>query len=294
VTARDIRISAKEAAMQAVAHQRIIRDALAQTEPVTPAPSLYGYSVETIGRHDAQPIIARYEWLGTMGRTTIFAGLLSPNRDLHGVACFGYGPAGPIRSLIGDPALCLERGACVHYAPRNAASFLINAACKLVHRTTGTPLFFAYGDPMAGEYGAVYQAAGWAYLGQGLDGRTGRARRFFVLPPGLDPANPANWKTTRELRRNGRRMTFAEARVLGWQIATREAKHVYAIHVGRERKAWRKNLTCPQYPAPRPGLKRTPRIIGDSEQPSRAQTAFPVFRLTPPISPQSDLFPGAA
>lgn len=223
-----------------------------------------------------------------MGRATFFVGLLSPTRDLHGVACFGYGPAGPIRKLIGEPALCLERGACVHYAPRNAASFLINAACKLVYRTTGVPLFFAYGDPMAGEYGAVYQAAGWAYLGQGLNGKTGRARRFFVLPPGEDPDNPANWKTTRELRRQGRRMTFDQARDLGWQIATREAKHVYATHVGRERKAWRKNLVCPPYPAPRPELKIRIRAI-ESDAPDRASLLEPI-RLTRPIKPQVDLF----
>src|SRR5262249_4891840 len=163
--------------------------------------------------------------------------------------------SGNIRKLIGEPALCLERGACVHYAPRNAASFLINTACKLLYRTISVPLFFAYADPMAGEYGAVYQAAGWVYLGQGLNGKGGPTRRFSVLPRGRDPANPANWKTTRELRRNGRRMSFAEARNRGWQIATREAKHVYAIHVGRERKAWKKQLDCRPYPAPRPELK---------------------------------------
>ena len=270
-----------------LAHQRIIRDNLAQQEPMPVAQSLQGYSVETIGREDARPLIIRYEWLGTIGRTTIFTGLLSPSRELHGAACFGYGPSGPIRKLIGTPALCLERGACVHYAPKNAASFLISASCKLVYRMTGVPLFFAYGDPMAGEYGAVYQAAGWAYLGQGLDGKGGRARRFFVLAPGLDPANPANWQTTRSLRRR-RRMTFNDARAEGWQIATREAKHVYAIHVGRDRKKWRKNLVCPPYPSPRPELKLKKQEHDDAK-PSRAQVIVQ-FRLTPPEQRQTDMF----
>jgi hypothetical protein len=279
--------------VRVIAHQRLIRERLAEQEPRPVATSLQGYSVETIGREDARPLIMHYEWLGTTGRSTIFTGLLSPKRELHGVACFGYGPSGPIRKLIGNPALCLERGACVHYAPRNAASFLINASCKLVYRATRVPLFFAYGDPMAGEYGAVYQAAGWAYLGQGLDGRAGRARRFFVLPPGLDPDDPANWQTTRSLRRPGRRMTFEEARAQGWRIATREAKHVYAIHVGRERKAWRKNLLCPPYPSPRPELKLKKPAPDDGEgRPLQAQP-IQTFRLSRPKEQQKDLFDAA-
>jgi hypothetical protein len=74
------------------------------------------------------------------------------------------GTGGDIASLIGAPALCLQCGAYVHYAPRNAPSFLIDRACKLIYRTTGTALFFAYVDPEAGEYDGVYKAASWDYL----------------------------------------------------------------------------------------------------------------------------------
>src|SRR5262245_57949890 len=120
--------------------------------PRQPAPSLDGYAVETISRNDALPLIMRYEWLGNPGTANLFVGLKSPDRELQGVACFGYGPAGiGMRQRLGGPALCLERGACVHYAPRNAASFLITHACKLVCRITGTERFYAYADPMAGE-----------------------------------------------------------------------------------------------------------------------------------------------
>lgn len=272
-----------------VAHQRIIREALVSQDPRARSDNLRAYSVETISREDALPIILKYEWLGTLGKARIFVGLISPAREIEGVACFGHGPAGDVRQLIGAPALCLERGACVHYAPQNAASFLISAACKLVYRATGVERFFAYGDPMAGEYGAVYQAAGWAYLGQGLDGKKGRKRRFSVLPPGGDPNNAANWKSTRELRRRGRRMSFEDARAQGWQIATREAKHVYATHVGRERKKWRSNLSCPPYPAPRPDLKIKPREVSD-DAPARA-AAFVRYRVSgPPPHPQLVMF----
>lgn len=238
-----------------VAHQRKLRELFAKASDRTPMLTLDGCAVETVTRQSAASIIIPYEWLGDMGRATIFAGLFSPGRELLGVACFGYGPAGFIRQRIGEPALCLERGACVYWAPPNAASFLIAHACKLVCRITKVERYFAYCDPMAGEYGAVYQAANWLYLGQGLDGREGRRRRYFVLPPGANPDNPANWRTTRELRR-GVHMTFDQARAAGWQIASREGKHVYAIHVGRAAKTWRAGVGGKAYPAPRPELKR--------------------------------------
>jgi len=76
----------------------------------------------------------------------------------------------------------------VHWAPRNAASFLISRAVKLVRCLLGIERFFAYADPEAGEYGGVYQACGWHYLGQGLHGQRGeRRQRQYVLPPGYDP-----------------------------------------------------------------------------------------------------------
>jgi hypothetical protein len=136
---------------------------------------------------------------------------------------------------------------------------LIAKACKLVYRLTGTPLFFAYADPMAGEYGAVYQAAGWVYLGQGLQGEAAgqRRRRQYVLPPGSDPRHPASWRTDRDLRREGRRLTLPQARRRGWVVAARSAKHVYAICVGAKRREWCNGLLSLPYPAPHPRLKRS-------------------------------------
>jgi len=137
---------------------------------------------------------------------------------------------------------------------------------------------------MAGEYGAVYQAAGWLYLGQGLDGGKGRKMRYFFLAPGADPAVKKNWKTSRDLRRgklqklwdytkivkpNGKEAykssIWAQARARGFKIRYCAAKHVYAINVGRDRKGWRKDIIANQrerfglplrFPAPRPELKR--------------------------------------
>ncbi len=250
------------------AHQRLIRDNFAVSEPRPAASSLAGYSVVQVSRAQALPVILRYEWLGTIGKATSFAGLLSPGGELHGVACFGHGPGGAVERVIGAPALCLERGACVHYAPTNAASFLINNGCKLIRSLTGVERFFAYADPSAGEYGGVYQAAGWLYLGQGLDGRKGRARRTRVLRPGADPTQPANWSSTQALRRQGARLSYrlgrdgaaSEAESLGWTIDRAlksgggvPGKHVYATHAGvrkDERSKWRLGLVSHPYPKP--------------------------------------------
>jgi hypothetical protein len=252
-----------------IAHQRKIREDMAAAAPRAAASSLADYAVQPITRADAVPLILRYEWLGTVGAATLFIGLLSPQGELEGAACFGWGAAsgrpvrddgkyGDIRDLLGAPAMCLMRGACVHYAPRNAASFLITRACKLAARITGATRFFAYADPMAGEYGGVYQAANWIYLGQGLDGeKRCRERRRFVLQPGRDPDVDANWQTTRVLRHHNPPLTFGSAKAAGWRIAWREAKHVYAINVGRDRVRWRKGLAqrIKPYPSPRPELK---------------------------------------
>ena len=252
-----------------VAHQRRLRHRLTRTDPRPSATSLDGYTVALIPRHDAAPLIRRYEWLGTMGRASIFVGLVSPAGETEGVAAFGYGPGGPIRNIIGGPALCLKRGCCVHYAPPNAASFLISHAVKLVRDLFGVDRFFAYADPEAGEYGAVYQAANWHYLGQGLNGKRGyRRRRQYVLPPGHNPRK-ANWRSDRDLRRQGRRLTVTQARAQGWKIETRAAKHVYAVCLGRNRAAWRESLPSRPYPKPRPALKGqgpSPAIGGARDQ----------------------------
>lgn len=274
------------------AHQRIIRERAIKEEPRSQQTSLKNYNLFFIDKINAKTVIEKYEWLGDIGNATIFVGLYSPspNIELHGVACFGHGPASNMAEKLNvDKAFCLERGACVHYAPPNAASYLINRACKKVYQEFGVSVFFAYGDPMAGEYGAVYQAAGWNYLGQGL-GANGRQRvlRYYVLPDGF-PDIPQNWKPTRALKRNGqKRLSIdgwvgsanmedakrealevgfyigtgdSEAQRAGFKVAWRPGKHVYATHVGRDRdrKEWKRQFGGLAYPSPRPNLKLSKR-----------------------------------
>jgi hypothetical protein len=59
------------------AHQRLIREQMAAAAPRAAAASLDGYWVETVSRSIVKPIIMRYEWLGSLGRSTVFVGLYS-------------------------------------------------------------------------------------------------------------------------------------------------------------------------------------------------------------------------
>jgi hypothetical protein len=261
--------------------QRQIGEQRRAADPQPRAASLKGYTVAEVTRAMAADIILQYEWLKSLGGAHIFIGLMSPTGDLAGAACFGYGPPagspelGTLRKLIGEPALCLERGACAHDTPQNAASFLITRACKLVHGLTGTARFFAYCDPSAGEYGGVYQAANWLYLGQGLHGkRKNRPMRDMWLPPGGDPDNPADWHSTRIFRQQNQHLYYDTAREAGWTKGKRPSKHIYATHIGssRQRRRWIEAITTElatrdkkfirvvngiaPYPAPAPDLKR--------------------------------------
>ena len=145
---------------------------------------------------EAKRLILRYEWLGTMpGHVAVCYGLRAPDGDLLGAAVFGYGMP-EARDLCGrenrELAICLERGACVHWAPDNAASYLITRACKLAAADHGWRIFFAYADPSAGELGTVYLACNWQLIGH-----TRLKRENYRMPDGT-------LYTDRQRRRAGR------------------------------------------------------------------------------------------
>lgn len=202
-------------------HQRKIRDAEMKRDPRPVMTSFEGCTVEQIPTADALPIILRYEWLRSVGRPQAAYGLLTP-RGLAGVTLFGLPGSDQSRWLCGpenaDRAICLERGACTHWAHPHAASFLISRACKLAAREHGWRVVYAYSDPAAGELGTVYQACNWLYLGQGI-GRGGRLRSVVIDPDG-------NEFTPRTLRRRGVRVSEV-ANWEGWKVEKREPKHTY-------------------------------------------------------------------
>lgn len=157
--------------------QRHMREVYAAIEsgPVVDVSLKTAGRIAPITREEAESIILKYEWLGTIGEAAKAYYGLFINDVLAGAAVFGSGGSQQARNICGEEhalkTINLQRGACVPWAPKNAASFLIRAACKQASVDYGWKVFFAYSDPDAGEIGTVYQASNWKYLGAG----TGRA-----------------------------------------------------------------------------------------------------------------------
>lgn len=205
-----------------IAHQAVIRKAKARETRRPRLTTLAGCTVEPVSLTEARVLIEAFEYLGTMNnRPRAVYGLRSPTGELLGVASFGS----PMGNL-GVGAIALERGACVPWAPKDAASYLISRAVKLAHAEHAWHTFAAYADPEAGEMGTIYQALNWRYVGQGV-GHSGA--RIVWKKPGTD-----RWVDERHLRRSGFRGKGASdrARAAGWESSTLPAKHKFCTFVG--------------------------------------------------------------
>lgn len=236
--------------VSAKAYQRVIREREADKEDRPPLPNLRGCSVQPITREQAESVILRYEWLGTMGRGVATYGLLAADGDVLGAAVFGWPGSVESRDICGtdrrDQAIALERGACVHYAPSNAASFLIANAVRQAAVDHGWRIFYAYADPEAGEIGTVYQACNWLYIGQGVGRAPGRPREDWRLPDGTV-------LSSRSLRH--RKMRKQDALDAGWVPVYKHPKHKYVHFEGTraERTALVAALRYPPQPYPKRG-----------------------------------------
>ena len=248
-----------------VAHQRRIRERETTLDPRPQMMTLEGSTVERVSFAEAKAIIVRYEWLRSMPTgTQACYGLRAPSGELVGVVVFAYGPAPESADLCGpehrDLTVCLSRGACVHWAHPHAASFLISRACKLAAEQFGWRIFFAYADPMAGEYGAVYQACNWLYVGVGVGRRSRSGRwRFFSRREG-------QWLSERTLRR--RRLKPLDLRSHPNWIAEwtpDKARYVWFEGTRREKRELRRALKYAPQPYPkRRGLFRVAAADGSN------------------------------
>jgi hypothetical protein len=222
----------------------VIRDQAALLEPLDPLPNLDGCTVRRVDAAVAKPIILRYEWLGTMGRAAACYALFSPSDEILGVACFGWPAGAESRDICGKEhralAIALERGACVHYAPKNAASFLISRAVRLVSAELGVAIIYAYADPAAGEIGTIYQALGWRYIGQGVGRTSGRPRDRFRRPDG-------RIVDERVLRHSGVKL----ADVSGWARVQARPKHKYVTFLGPNAEGLAAACRYPALPYPK-------------------------------------------
>jgi hypothetical protein len=229
------------------------REALIDPRPVME--SLDGARVVEISREQAKVVILRYEWLRTMPKIgRAYYGLFVGD-EVAGVACFGVGPGTASRNVCGeewrDRTICLERGACVHWAHPHSASFLIPRACKLAADTYGWRVFYAYSDIEAGEIGTVYQACNWLYLGRSV-GRGSTFRTRYRDPSG-EVVNSRRFrallKATHADRDEARRLLFGA----GWTADRQFDKGKYVGFYGpkRERVAAERALRYPSFPYPK-------------------------------------------
>jgi len=216
-------------------------------------------------RPDAKDFIVKYEYLGKLGGATRAAyGLFTPWGELLGVECFGVLPGGGLAQRMSptDPSkvVCLERGACVPWAPNGAAGRAIKYAIEQAHRDHGWEVVIAYADENVGEIGGVYRGdsiergneKGWYYLGRDV-GRGGHPYREAVIRPGETAP-----KSTRNTRKAGFR-TRDQAMKAGWQFVLESAKHVFVRFVG-PRAAERRRRTVQEF-----GLLKFPTRIEASE-----------------------------
>ncbi len=204
----------------------------------------------------AGQFIAEYEYLGGLGASTRAAYALmgpEPEREILGVECFGVPPGDSLSDSFcpGAPerVICLERGACVPWAPRSAAGKLIKHAIEQAHRDHGWEVIIAYADENAGEIGGVYSGdKNWLYLGRDV-GRGGQEFRVAVLRPckvhspcaeDCGCGGSCGWscpfrekKTvqTRKHRQAGL-VTRRAAEMAGWRFVMEPTKHVFVRFVG--------------------------------------------------------------
>lgn len=237
--------------MPQVAHQRRIRDREARKDP-RPTVPLAGCTVEPVTREEASRIILRYEWLGTVPHNAqAFYGLRSPSGELLGVSIFGPPPGTASRDVCGKAnaklTIGLVRGACVHYAHEHAGSFLTARACELAAKAHGWRVFVAYQDERAGEFGTIYQACNWFFIGRTGRGGSGYRTRYKT-PEG-------EWWTSRRFRalkkRDGKDWSYYARK--GWKKGRDPDKGKYVHFEGnrRERQRLFKQLRYPTLPYPK-------------------------------------------
>ncbi len=237
--------------MEFVCHQKIMRDKI----EIEQSFNLFGRwwedldlsvdnaSVKEITRDKALPIILQYEWLGTLPvNYSKFCGLYFGS-TLSGVVCFVDVKFGGRFTLWNYKAVCLGRGACVHFAPTWAASFLIQNSLKLLFKNKNPVYVVAFSDWAAGEIGTIYQSCSWCYLGHkktkewvDLNGK-----RYDINTPsvravsGFSRRNNKKLKATKEQRKKQIDIMMSD----GYKLVDGPTRGKYATLIGRKCKKFR-------------------------------------------------------
>jgi hypothetical protein len=188
--------------------------------------------VELITAKDASSIILNYEWLGTMAPYPWRCFGLKHDGVLIGASVFVTRKNGNVPyTLFGHRSCALVRGAVVHWAPNNAASFMTNRAVKLIGAAhEEIKLAVSFVDSEAGEIGTIYQAAGWRFLGW-------KQAKRWQAPNGrtYNLSHHRNLAWNRRPRGSGTSVELADVKKMkaellraGWKIVTTGERGRYA------------------------------------------------------------------
>mgnify|MGYP003149988128 CR=1 FL=1 len=233
------------------AHQRIIRE----SESIEEEHNLFGRywekidisknnaKIKEITRQQALPVILKYEWLGTLPvNYNRFCGLYFKSA-LAGVTCFVEVKFGGKFTLYNYPAVCLGRGACVHWCPDWSGSYLIQNSLKLLYGKQEPKFVVAFCDWNAGEIGTLYQACNWIYLGhkntkEWIDEK---GKRYDINTPAVRAVSGfarkynKELKATKEQRKEQEKIMIKE----GYRLVNGAVRGKYATIIGRKNKQYR-------------------------------------------------------
>jgi len=236
----------------AVCWQKQRRDRyLAEGVPPVPHLDVKRAIVRPISRAQAEQVILKYEWLGTMSPTSLHFGIFYGNY-CAGVTCVGFGAsmAGAYHADqfgigTGD-LLTLARGACAHWAPSHSNSKLIGWTCRMVGARG--KLMWATCDTDAGEIGTIYQACNFVYIGAS-DGVT-RADREIVAPSGrvYNQRSIGGWAKTRKVRYESMKGALLDN---GWSFQPGNPKHRYVYLLDRSDRGLVSRIESMRRPYPK-------------------------------------------
>ena len=200
--------------------------------------------VKEIDSSTAKQVIKNYEWLGTMSATTDISFGLFIDNIILGVVCFSNSRAGGQYTLFKKPAICLSRGACVHYSPKNSSSFLIQNALRQIKVDKPTYVV-AYSDFESGEIGQVYQSCSWYYLGefQSIQWMSPDRRKYDMahhrnIARQIDDKFKETKKLNPEVAKSVKNNLISK----GWKIIKGTIRGRYAIVIGNNSKEKREMI----------------------------------------------------
>jgi len=174
----------------------------------------FSYVDKTNKEHcdEIKQFIERHEWLGKLPiwLTHRFTARLKKNGALAGVIIMAT--PNSFSNILGEEnknkEKLISRGACISWAPKNLASWLITKSIKYMVKNTEFRAFSAYSDPEAKELGTIYQACNFIYLGQ----------KFGAGSQYLDPTNPTRgWFGSSGFADRSQIVRYAKKLGIEWQ-----------------------------------------------------------------------------